>query len=275
MTEAPGPYPVAISIAGSDSGGGAGIQADLATFLDHGVFGTTAITAITAQNSHGVRRVDPVPVEGVVAQLRAVFDDFGVGAVKIGMLGGRAHVDAVADFLEAEPRRPPIVLDPVMVASTGHRLLDADAESAVALRLLPLAAVATPNLDEAGVLAGAPGRDAALAWARSAPCPVLITGGDTAGDEIVDQLVGAGDRTWRHPRVGVRPFHGTGCTLSSAIAARLARGEPLVDAIDGAIGYVGELVRRADRIGSVGHGNPCLPRGGLGLPRGGLGLPRA
>lgn len=257
------PYPTALTVAGSDSGGGAGIQADLKTFLDHRVFGMTALAAITAQNSRGVRRVDPVPPEGLRAQLEAVFDDFPVGAVKIGMLGSAEHVAVVARFLGGLAQRPPIVLDPVMVASTGHRLLDADAERVLAAELLPLATVVTPNLDEAAVLAGGPGRDRALAWASAAPVPVLITGGDVAGDEIVDLLVDAGSpvRRWVHPRRGARPFHGTGCTLASAIAARLAHGRALPDAVDGAIGYVQALIRAAEELGSVGGGNPSLPHG--------------
>ena len=257
------PYPTALTIAGSDSGGGAGIQADLKTFLDHRVFGMSAITAITAQNSRGVTRVDPVPIEGLRAQLQAVFSDFEIGAVKIGMLGSAAHVACVADFLTELHARPPIVLDPVMVASTGHRLLEPEAERVLVEQLLPLAVVSTPNLDEAAVLAQAPGRDAALAWAESAPAPILITGGDVAGDEILDVFVRSGrpPRTWSHPRLGDRPLHGTGCTLSSAIAARLARGESLDDAVDGALAYVQQLIRAAMSLGSVGHGNPSLPHG--------------
>jgi hydroxymethylpyrimidine/phosphomethylpyrimidine kinase len=257
------PYPTALTIAGSDSGGGAGIQADLKTFLDHRVFGMSAIAAITAQNSRGVRRVDPVPPEGLLAQLEAVFDDLPVGAVKIGMLGSAEHIRIVARFLGGLRERPPIVLDPVMVASTGHRLLEAEAERVLADELLPLATVVTPNLEEAAVLAGSPGRDAAVAWAMGAPTAVLVTGGDVVGDEIVDLLVDAGQpvRSWTHPRVGDRPFHGTGCTLASAIAARLAHGRALPDAVDGAIGYVQALIRAARALGSVGRGNPSLPHG--------------
>ncbi|MEQ1503280.1 MAG: bifunctional hydroxymethylpyrimidine kinase/phosphomethylpyrimidine kinase [Myxococcota bacterium] len=256
------PYPTALTIAGSDSGGGAGIQADLKTFLAHGVFGMSAITAITAQNSRGVRRVDPVPPDGLRAQLEAVFDDFPVGAIKLGMLGSAAHVAVVVEVLSALRDRPPIVVDPVMVASTGHRLLDPDAERIVRDQLIPLATVATPNLDEAAVLAGAPGRDAALRWAAGAGVPVLITGGDVVGHQIVDSLVdGRTTRSWSQPRLGDRPFHGTGCTLASAIAARLARGEALGDAVDGAITYVRDRIEAAVRMGSIGEGNPSLPHG--------------
>jgi hydroxymethylpyrimidine/phosphomethylpyrimidine kinase len=258
------PYPTALTIAGSDSGGGAGIQADLKTFLDHRVFGMSVITSVTAQNTRGVTRVDPVPVDGVRAQLEAVFGDLPIDVVKIGMLGTADHIAAVADFLAAlGDRRPPVVLDPVMVASTGHRLLDADAEAVLIEQLLPLATLATPNLDEAAVLAGAEGRDAALTWARSQPCAVLITGGDVTGDTILDVRVHPEwpQRTWTHARIGTRPFHGTGCTLSSAIAARLAHGRELDDAIDGAITYVQALIRAGTALGQLGGGNPPLPHG--------------
>jgi hydroxymethylpyrimidine kinase/phosphomethylpyrimidine kinase len=263
------PYPTALTIAGSDSGGGAGIQADLKTFLDHRVFGLSAITAITAQNSRGVRRIDPVSPEGLAAQLEAVFEDFPIDAVKIGMLGTVEHVRVVASFLSALQNRPPVVLDPVMVASTGHRLLDREAEELLERDLLPLATLATPNLDETTVFAGASGREAALTYAASAPCSLLITGGDVVGDEIVDVLVEAGQpvRTWTHRRLGTRSFHGTGCTLASAIAARLAhdrfagRPRPLSEVVDGAITYVQALIRQATELGSIGAGNPSLPHG--------------
>jgi hydroxymethylpyrimidine kinase/phosphomethylpyrimidine kinase len=262
------PYPTALTIAGSDSGGGAGIQADLKTFLDHRVFGLSAVTALTAQNSRGVRRIDPASPEGLAAQLQAVFEDFPIDAVKIGMLGTAEHVRVVASFLSALPSRPPIVLDPVMVASTGHRLLDREAEELLMRDLLPLVTIATPNLDEATVFAGAAGREAAISYATTAPCAVLVTGGDVVGDEIVDVLVEGGQtRTWTHQRLGTRSFHGTGCTLSSAIAARLAhdrfagRSRPLGEAVDGAITYVQALIRQAVELGSIGSGNPSLPHG--------------
>ncbi|MEN0061922.1 MAG: bifunctional hydroxymethylpyrimidine kinase/phosphomethylpyrimidine kinase [Myxococcota bacterium] len=254
--------PLALTIAGSDSGGGAGVQADLKTFADLGVFGTSAITALTAQNSQGVHRVDAVPVEGLVAQIRAVMDDFEVHAVKIGMLGSAAHVSATAAALRSLEERPPIVLDPVMVASTGHRLLEPDAEAALVRELMPLATVVTPNLDEAAVLAGRSTQEALVAWAKAQSVAVLLTGGDVVGDTIHDVLVanGAIARQWNHPRVGNRPFHGTGCTTSSAIAAGLARGQGLVDAIDQAIAYVQDRIADAHR-GSVGQGNPSLIHG--------------
>ena len=255
--------PTALTIAGSDSGGGAGIQADLKTFLDHKVFGLSVIAAITAQNSRGVTRVDPVPVDGLRAQLDAVFDDFRVDAIKIGMLGSAAHAAVVAEVLEGLSPRPPVVLDPVMVASTGHRLLEPDAERVLVERLLPLAVLATPNLDEVAVLAGARGRDAGMEWAYTLSTAIFMTGGDTESDEIIDVLVqpGAQVRRWTHPRRGDLPFHGTGCTISSAIAARMARGLPLSDAVEGAIGYVQGLIEAVLVHGSVGQGHPSLLHG--------------
>ena len=251
------PYPTALTVAGSDSGGGAGLQADLKTFAAHGVFGMTVVTAVTAQSSRGVTRVDPVPVEGMIAQLRAVFADFPVGVVKVGMLGSAGHAAALAEVLEELAERPPVVLDPVLVASTGQRLTDDAAVAVVRDRLLPLSTLATPNRDEAAVLAD--GRDVE-AWALAASCPVLVTGGDVVGDEIVDRWFAGGTlrRTWRHPRQGTRPFHGTGCTLASAVAARIACGDEPERAIDGAIGWLQQLIAETVRTGSVGHGNPSL-----------------
>lgn len=267
-------YATALTVAGSDSGGGAGLQADLKTFLDHGVFGMTAVTAVTAQNSRGVRRVDPVPPEGLRAQLEAVFDDFPVDVVKVGMLGSEAHAAVLAEVLEAlGPGRPPVVLDPVLVSSTGHRLTSPAAEAVVRDRLLPLAAVATPNTDELVVLAG---RREPAVFAASAPCPVLWTGGDVVGDVIVDRLFAGGvERRWTHPRVrtvGGRSsealtFHGTGCTLAAAIAAGLARGRSLPDAVDRAITYVQGRIAEAAARGSVGGGHPSLPHGALAAGR--------
>lgn len=241
------PFPTALTIAGSDSGGGAGIQADLKTFHDHGVWGMSAITAVTAQNSRGVHRIDLVPVEGLVAQLQAVFDDFPVGAIKIGMLGTAGHATAVADVLERLSPFPPLVVDPVMVSSTGDRLLEPDAERVIAHRLIPLATVSTPNLAEAAVLAG---RETNVTdWALARPRPILITGGDGPGDEIVDLLVRDGTtRRFVHPRIGRGSFHGTGCTLASAIAARLAHGDELEPAVTSAIAYVEKRIQNATTL---------------------------
>ncbi len=253
--------PTALSIAGSDCSGGAGIQADLKTFLDHRVFGMAALTAITAQNTLGVTRVDAVPVAGLRAQIEAVFADLPVAAVKIGMLGSAAHVHAVADALAAHT--VPIVLDPVMVSSTGHRLLEPEAEAAIRERLLPLAKLVTPNLPEIAVLAGSEDREEQLRWAAAQPCAVLVTGGDGEGSLVHDVLVQPGlpVRRWEHAKVGTRPFHGTGCTLSSAIAAHLARGLELEEAVTQGIDYVQTLVRFGAGVAGLGGGNPPLLHG--------------
>jgi hydroxymethylpyrimidine/phosphomethylpyrimidine kinase len=248
----------ALTIAGSDSGGGAGIQADLKTFAAHGVFGMTAITAITAQNTRGVTRVDLVPVDGLVAQLDAVFADLPVHVVKIGMLGTAAHAAATAAFLRGlGAARPPVVFDPVMVATSGHRLLDADAERILRDELLPLCAVATPNLHEAPVLLGG---TAPVDAARRSGASILVTGGDADSDVIVDALYAPDGsvRRWEGPRLGPGvPIHGTGCSLASAIAARIARGAPVLDAVDGAIAWVRGEVDVAVRLGGgsavLGH----------------------
>lgn len=237
---------VVLTIAGSDSGGGAGIQADLAAFRDHGWIGATAITSVTAQHTRGVTRVDPVPVEGLRAQLDAVLGDLDVAAIKLGMLGTAAHAACVADVLEALGGRIPVVLDPVMVSTSGHRLLDEDAVAVVRERLWPLATVATPNLPEAALLVGREGTAALEALAR----PVLVTGGDAEGDEVEDVLLAVGGRrVWRQPRIPGGPFHGTGCTLASALAARLADGDGLEQAVDGAIAYVRRRLEAAVAIG--------------------------
>jgi hydroxymethylpyrimidine/phosphomethylpyrimidine kinase len=254
--------PVVLVIAGSDSGGGAGIQADAWAIRDHGALATTAITAVTAQHTRGVTRVAALAPEMVLAQADAVREDMDVRAIKIGMLANAAIARAVGGWLAAWADRPPVVLDPVMVATSGDRLLDEDAIAAVR-SMVPYAAVVTPNLPEADVLAGG---GAAEAWAASAPVPVLLTGGDADGDVVVDRLVrpGLAPRVWEAPRIAGGPFHGTGCTLASAVAARLARGEPLEDAVDGAIRYV-----RARLAASLRPGRGSAVGGLLGAPFGG------
>lgn len=240
--------PVLLSIAGSDSGGGAGIQADLKTFAAHQTFGTTAITAITAQDTRRVYRVDPVPLVGVRRQVRAVLDDLPVAAVKIGMLGTAEIADAVRE--ELAHFAGPVVLDPVMVATSGDRLLDAAAESAL-LRLAERATVITPNLPEAAVFAGSEREDALLDWAERCGFPVLLTGGDAETDDVIDRLFhGEQQTTWTATRVAGGPFHGTGCTLSSALACRLATGEPLVAACEGALRWVQKQLTRSAALGS-------------------------
>jgi hydroxymethylpyrimidine/phosphomethylpyrimidine kinase len=223
--------PRVLSIAGSDSGGGAGIQADLKAFAACGVHGMTAITAITAQNTVGVSAVHQVPPEVIVEQVRQVAEDIGVDAVKIGMLGDVATIDAVVEALK-HVGEAPVVLDPVMVAESGASLLAEDARDALRDRLLPLAAVTTPNLAEAEALAGVPGSPEELAQSVHAlgPGAVVITGGHREG-EATDVFFD-GDLLERIPgeRHESAAAHGSGCTHSSALAAYLARGEKPLDA---------------------------------------------
>jgi hydroxymethylpyrimidine/phosphomethylpyrimidine kinase len=251
--------PVALTIAGSDSGGGAGIQADLKTFEALEVFGTTAITAITVQNTLGVRAVHAIPLDIVRGQIAAVAEDLRPAAVKTGMLGSPELVELVAAALREE-NLSRYVLDPVMVASSGDRLLDASAERTVLEHLVPLASVVTPNLDEAEILVGFPVRDldrmarAAEALVAAGAGAALLKGGHLAGDEVVDLFFdGEQWREWRRKRIQTRSSHGTGCTLAAAITAGLAHGMPLLEAVDGALGYVERAIARAPGLGS-GHG---------------------
>ena len=254
--------PRLLTIAGSDSGGGAGIQADLKTFAAHGGYGMSVITALTAQNTVAVTAVVAVTPEMVAAQIDAVFEDLGVDAVKIGMLANAGIIAAVAERLAAWRARgaaPPVVLDPVMVAKSGDALLEDAAIAALRDELLPLATVVTPNLPEALRLTGLPTsseeerQGAALALAERGPA-VLIKGGHGVGEEVVDLLYAEG--AWHRftgPRITTRATHGTGCTLSSAIAARLARGEALPAAVEGAVGYLRQAMLTAHPLGR-GHG---------------------
>ncbi|HEV2147177.1 MAG TPA: bifunctional hydroxymethylpyrimidine kinase/phosphomethylpyrimidine kinase [Longimicrobiaceae bacterium] len=255
----PRPLPVVLSIAGSDSGGGAGIQADLKTFHAFGAFGTTAITAVTVQNTRGVTGVHPIPVETVRAQVRAVAEDLRPAACKTGMLATAELVCGVAASIR-EHALPNYVLDPVMVATSGDRLLDRDAERTIVEELLPLAALATPNLDEAALLAGFPVEDPA-AMRRAAGALVergaraaLLKGGHLRTDELVDVLFDGREwHEWRRPKLHTTSTHGTGCTLSAAIAAGLAHGRPLRGAVEDALEYVQRAIRSAPGLGS-GHG---------------------
>ena len=251
--------PIALTIAGSDSGGGAGIQADLKTFHAFGCFGTTAMTAVTVQNTRGVAGVHPVPVDVVRAQIAAVADDLPPAACKTGMLATADLVRAVAASVRAHAL-PNLVVDPVMVASSGDRLLDADAERTVLDDLVPLAALVTPNLDEAAILAEmavdderAMRRAAERLVARGARA-VLLKGGHLRGAEMVDVLFD-GERwhDWRRPRRETRSTHGTGCTLSAAIAAGLAHGRDLRTAVGDALEYVQRAMAAAPSLGA-GHG---------------------
>ncbi|WP_432562344.1 bifunctional hydroxymethylpyrimidine kinase/phosphomethylpyrimidine kinase [Kineococcus sp. SYSU DK003] len=223
------PAPTALTVAGSDSGGGAGIQADLKTFAAHGVFGTSAITALTAQNTRGVRAVHPVPARFVAEQIDTVLDDITVHATKIGMLAGAEVVSAVAEALRRHDLGP-VVLDPVMIATSGDRLLDPAAVEALREDLLPLADLVTPNVPEAAALLGAdPARTVedcrrqAEDLLQRSGTAVLLKGGHLSGDESVDVLAtGSGTALLRRPRVATTSTHGTGCTLSSALAAQAA-----------------------------------------------------
>ena len=247
--------PAVLSIAGSDSGGGAGIQADLKAFARCGVHGMTAITALTAQNTEGVTGVHPVPGEFIVEQVRAVADDIGVDAVKIGMLGTAATVEAVAAALDLLDPATPIVIDPVMVAESGAVLLDDPARAALVERLLPRATVITPNLPEARVLAGddAPEDVEALARALHAlgPGAVVVTGGhrDEATDVFFDGETIALIPGLRHDDGS---SHGSGCTHSSALAAHLALGRSPLEAARAAKAIAAAAVR--DGLRGIGRG---------------------
>lgn len=250
------PPPIALTIAGSDSGGGAGIQADLKTFHQFGVHGTSAIVAITAQNTTGVKAVFPIPEEMVLAQLAALADDLPPAAVKSGMLATASLVTLVANAIRGYEWRS-FVLDPVMVASSGDRLLDEDAVSAMREDLLPTAALVTPNLDEAEILTRTAVRDpesmriAGNRLLEMGARAVLIKGGHLTGDEVVDILVVPGVvRRFTHPRLDTRSTHGTGCTLSAAITAGLALGTSLDRAVEDALDYVHRAMRTAPRLGA-------------------------
>jgi hydroxymethylpyrimidine/phosphomethylpyrimidine kinase len=253
--------PIALTIAGSDSSGGAGIQADLKTFAALGVYGASVITALTAQNTTGVTGIHQVPADFVTAQIDAVFGDLAVKAVKIGMVAQLETIDAiVAGLTRWSPQN--VVLDPVMVATSGDRLLPADAIEALRAKLIPRASLITPNLPEAAALLDEPiasGEAAIESQGRrllALGCPaVLIKGGHGQGTESIDYLIcGSGIVALPAPRIATRNTHGTGCSLSSAIAAGLARGEELDTAVRAAKAWVSAAIAAADRLG-VGHGH--------------------
>ncbi len=237
--------PRILIVAGSDSGGGAGIQADIKTVTMLGGHAMTAITAITAQNTLGVQSVHPVPTEMVVAQMRAVIDDLGVDAVKIGMIGSAGTALAVADMLYGLD--VPVVVDPVMVATSGSLLADA-ATVAGLESLIARSALVTPNLPELAALGG---RDALLARASA----VLVKGGHAEGEMVVDRLFDATGQVarWENPRIHTRHTHGTGCTLASAIATGLGAGMAMAQAIGWGIAFVRASLERAPGLGQ-GHG---------------------
>jgi hydroxymethylpyrimidine/phosphomethylpyrimidine kinase len=249
----------ALTIAGSDSGGGAGIQADLKTFAAHGVYGTSAITAITAQNTLGVTSWQALPADLVTAQIEAIAGDMGADAVKTGMLANAAIVEAVAAAIESL-QLPLVVVDPVMIAKGGDRLLEEEAVAAVLAELVPRAHVVTPNVPEAEVLAGmsieslADMREAGRRILGRGPRVVLIKGGHLRGAESIDVGCSAGETFEIHgPRIDSRHTHGTGCTLSSAIAANLALGLSDRESIERAREYLEGAIRHAPGIGR-GHG---------------------
>nr|WP_218625901.1 bifunctional hydroxymethylpyrimidine kinase/phosphomethylpyrimidine kinase [Bradyrhizobium sp. dw_411] len=253
--------PIALTIAGSDSSGGAGIQADLKTFAALGVYGASAITALTAQNTKGVAGIHAVPAEFVTAQIDAVFSDLDVKAVKIGMVAQLATIDAIAaSLMRWSPGH--VVLDPVLVATSGDRLLATEAVERLRTGLIPRASLITPNLPEAAALLDEPiasdeaaierqGRRLLTLGCRS----VLIKGGHGQGSESIDYLVsGHGTLALPAPRIATQNTHGTGCSLSSAIAAGLAKGEDLESAVRHAKTFISAAIAAADRLG-VGHGH--------------------
>jgi hydroxymethylpyrimidine/phosphomethylpyrimidine kinase len=253
--------PVALTIAGSDSSGGAGIQADLKTFAALGVYGASVVTALTAQNTQGVSGIHLVPPAFVTAQIDAVFSDLDVAAVKIGMVAQLASIDAIAASLTRwSPRH--VVLDPVMVATSGDRLLDSDAIEALRTKLIPRAALITPNLPEAAALLGDAEAVSKAAIEKQGQrllalgCgAVLIKGGHGQGAEAIDYLVsGSGVVALAAPRIATRNTHGTGCSLSSAIAAGLAKGEDMETAVRHAKTWISAAIAAADRLG-IGHGH--------------------
>lgn len=255
---------IALTIAGSDSGGGAGIQADLKTFQAFGCFGTTAIVAVTAQNTLGVRGVHQVPLEMISAQLDALAVDLPPDALKSGMLATREVVERVADEIGGRGWGS-YVLDPVMVATSGDRLLDANAVIAIRDRLLPLATCVTPNLDEAELLTGLTVRDpeamvvAGKALLDLGARAALVKGGHLRSDILVDVVVTRdGVERFTRPRLATRATHGTGCTLSAAVTAGLALGNDLQIAVSDAIAYLQLAIRSAPGLGSgngpVEHG---------------------
>ncbi|WP_370682317.1 bifunctional hydroxymethylpyrimidine kinase/phosphomethylpyrimidine kinase [Comamonas sp. GB3 AK4-5] len=266
-------YVRVLSIAGSDSGGGAGIQADLKTFSALGCYGMTAIAAITVQNTLGVTGIHSIPVDILRGQIDAVVEDIGVDAVKIGMLAMPEVVRTVADALRRHGLTQ-VVLDPVMVATSGDRLIAAETKDVLVRELFPLATVVTPNLDEASLLIGRPidGIDGLEGAARDllalgAPA-VVLKGGHLPGDWVVDLLARKDGlrRTLESPRIATHNGHGTGCTLSSAIAAYLAQGLPLEDAVADARSYILEAIRTGAAV-RTGHGHGPLNHGHAPLPQ--------
>ena len=273
-------YPRVLSIAGSDSGGGAGIQADLKTIAALGCYGMTAITALTAQNTQGVRAIHGVPPQMLRDQIDAVVEDIGVDAVKIGMLHAPEIVLTVAEAIDRH-RLGKVVLDPVMVATSGAVLIDNPAIAVLVRELFPRALLVTPNLDETALLVGRPLHNAqdmeraAYELLERGARAVLIKGGHLPGETVIDLLLtAAGDKHWMQaPRIHSANTHGTGCTLSSAIAACLALDQPLLQAVEMARAYVraamlaGAKVKTGAGSGPLNHGHAPLPMRLLDLKR--------
>lgn len=260
MTQADGPQGRVLIIAGSDSGGGAGIQADIKAISMLGGYAMTAITAITVQNTLGVQGVWPVPVEAVVGQMQVTLSDIGADAIKTGMLGTAPLVEAVAECLSAHAHLVPRVIDPVMVATSGDRLVDAKAVEAIRSELVPGARLVTPNAPEAEVLTGkavetvSGQRRAAEALLELGANGALVKGGHIGGSVITDVLqTTTGEWIFESPRIETRSTHGTGCTLASAIAALLAQGISVPDSVEQARDYLLRAIREAKGLGG-GHG---------------------
>lgn len=253
--------PAALTIAGSDSSAGAGLQADLKTFSALGVYGATVVTALTAQNTLGVTAVHLAPPDIIVAQIDAVFSDLAITAVKTGMLGDEEGVNAVADGLKRWATSLPVVVDPVMISTTGSRLLEKGAEKAIAQRLIPLASLLTPNLHEAAALLDAPlarSRDEVEDQAKRllavGPKAVLIKGGHSAGAHATDVFFdGSEFHAYSAPRIATKNTHGTGCTLASAVAAFLVKGLSLERAIAEAKAYLHQALEHASEL-DIGAG---------------------
>ena len=261
LPEAESSKPRILVVAGSDSGGGAGIQADIKTITMLGGFAMTAVTALTAQNTLGVQDVLPIDPLFVALQMKSVLTDIGADAIKTGMLGSARVIEAVANVCESLAFGVPLIVDPVMVAKGGARLLDKGAHEALVLRLLPLASLVTPNVPEAEILTGMTiktPRDlerAADALLGLGPSAVLMKGGHLEGDTVVDVLRTAdgADHRFEGPRIVSRSTHGTGCTLASGIAAGIAEGLTLQGAVQRARDYVVQAIRLAPGLGK-GHG---------------------
>jgi hydroxymethylpyrimidine/phosphomethylpyrimidine kinase len=265
-------YPRLLTIAGSDSGGGAGIQADLKTFSALGCYGMSAITALTAQNTTGVRAIHAIPPQMLRDQIDAVIEDIGVDAVKIGMLHAPEIVQVVADAIDRHQLRQ-VILDPVMIATSGAVLIENEAVKALVQQLFPRVQLITPNLDEAGFLVGytlkneADMESAADQLLGVGARAVLIKGGHLSGDTVADLFVNSQGQKWwlRAPRIHSPNTHGTGCTLSSAIAAHLALGDPIEQAIENSHAYIrqalqaGAHVRTGSGSGPLNHISAPVP----------------